>query len=313
MRLQAYNDNGTMKFRQVSGSEALDSLPVGTTTGYQGGVIPNGYLLCDGSTFDTAKYPELFTLLGTDTLPELFDHNVRDTAYTNIRSSVGSTVQTAYEMPYDGDITFTGTGYNQTQCALYVLKADGTTSDWSGIFAGGYDSASASGSGGTALFLNKGDKFYATNDNSNRNVIIQARFYKQHLLIKAATIGIADVSMNTVKTALSYSTDETLTGGTWIDGKPIYRKVIPAFRNGSWTSNWSTTQANYYYNPTDIPTDIDTLVNARAQSLRTDGWYDSMTQVENRGLTINVNTQTMWAIWPTTVSKADVILEYTKQ
>lgn len=24
----------------------------------------------------------------------------------------------------------------------------------------------------------------------------------------------------------SYSTDETLTGGTWIDGKPIYRKVI---------------------------------------------------------------------------------------
>lgn len=27
-------------------------------------------------------------------------------------------------------------------------------------------------------------------------------------------------------TANSYSTDETLTGGTWIDGKPIYRKVV---------------------------------------------------------------------------------------
>lgn len=31
---------------------------------------------------------------------------------------------------------------------------------------------------------------------------------------------------NKVSQANSYSTDETLTGGTWIDGKPIYRKVF---------------------------------------------------------------------------------------
>lgn len=222
MRLQAYNDNGTMKFRQVSGSQALDSLPVGTTIGYEGGVIPNGYLWADGSTFDVTKYPELYTILGTDTLPELFDHDKRDTAYTNIRSEVGSTVQTAYEMPYDGDITFIGSGWNQNYCAVYVLKADGTTLDWNASFAGSYDGATTGG--GTALFLNKGDKFYASANNSSRSVAIRARFYKQHLLIKAATIGIADVSMNAVKTALSYSTEETLTGGTWIDGKPIYRK-----------------------------------------------------------------------------------------
>jgi hypothetical protein len=29
-----------------------------------------------------------------------------------------------------------------------------------------------------------------------------------------------------VEDAQSYSTEETLTGGTWIDGKPIYRKVV---------------------------------------------------------------------------------------
>jgi hypothetical protein len=200
MRLQAYDDNGTMKFRQVSGSQALDSLPVGTTIGYEGRVIPNGYLFCDGSTFDVTKYPELYTLLGTDTLPELFDHDKRDTAYTNIRSEVGSTVQTAYEMPYDGDITFTGSGYSQSYCGVYVLKADGTTLDWSATFAGSYDGASASG--GTALFLNKGDKFYASANNSNRTLFIQARFYKQHLLIKAATIGIADIEINAIKDAL---------------------------------------------------------------------------------------------------------------
>lgn len=34
------------------------------------------------------------------------------------------------------------------------------------------------------------------------------------------------VTSNAVANALSYSTSETLTGGTWTDGKPIYRKVI---------------------------------------------------------------------------------------
>jgi hypothetical protein len=33
------------------------------------------------------------------------------------------------------------------------------------------------------------------------------------------------VTSNAVADSLSYSTDETLTGGKWIDGKPIYRKV----------------------------------------------------------------------------------------
>ena len=36
--------------------------------------------------------------------------------------------------------------------------------------------------------------------------------------------------------AQSYSTDETLTGGTWIDGKPIYRKVLTASNKGTSSS-----------------------------------------------------------------------------
>ena len=34
------------------------------------------------------------------------------------------------------------------------------------------------------------------------------------------------VSSNAVADSLSYSTTEQLTGGVWIDGKPIYRKVL---------------------------------------------------------------------------------------
>ena len=41
------------------------------------------------------------------------------------------------------------------------------------------------------------------------------------------------VSSNAVAESKSYSTTETLTGGTWIDGKPIYRKVLQGTLTGS--------------------------------------------------------------------------------
>jgi hypothetical protein len=34
-------------------------------------VTPNGWLKCNGSTFDKFSYPVLFTMLGTTTLPNL--------------------------------------------------------------------------------------------------------------------------------------------------------------------------------------------------------------------------------------------------
>ena len=45
------------------------------------------------------------------------------------------------------------------------------------------------------------------------------------------------VTSNAVADALSYSETETLTGGKWIDGRPIYRRVL----TGSWTSGQSIT------------------------------------------------------------------------
>lgn len=40
------------------------------------------------------------------------------------------------------------------------------------------------------------------------------------------------ITSNAVTNSLSYSTEETLTGGTWIDGKPIYRKVYRGVTDG---------------------------------------------------------------------------------
>ena len=51
---------------------------------------------------------------------------------------------------------------------------------------------------------------------------------------------------------LSYSTTETLTGGTWIDGKPIYRRVI---------------QGNFNPNPTEAAFSYNILTKGTVSSL----------------------------------------------
>ncbi len=53
------------------------------------GSLPFGWLECDGSAFDAAKYPRLKTILGAETLPDLRDASLRgasDSAAANTKS-----------------------------------------------------------------------------------------------------------------------------------------------------------------------------------------------------------------------------------
>lgn len=45
--------------------------PIGIIKPYYSANIPLGYLACDGSSFDTTIYSDLYTLLGTNTTPDL--------------------------------------------------------------------------------------------------------------------------------------------------------------------------------------------------------------------------------------------------
>lgn len=51
--------------------------PVGTITQWGGATPPAGALLCDGSTYSAAQYPQLFAVLGSTTLPTIAGTPIR--------------------------------------------------------------------------------------------------------------------------------------------------------------------------------------------------------------------------------------------
>jgi microcystin-dependent protein len=45
--------------------------PVGTIIAFYGTAAPNGYFACNGQSFSQVDYPELYTVLGSNVLPDL--------------------------------------------------------------------------------------------------------------------------------------------------------------------------------------------------------------------------------------------------
>ncbi|MEM9929859.1 MAG: tail fiber protein, partial [Bacteroidota bacterium] len=59
------NGNGNVSWSPVIGT------PIGSVTMYAGATAPDGWLICDGSTFSASTYPALQAVLGGTTLPDM--------------------------------------------------------------------------------------------------------------------------------------------------------------------------------------------------------------------------------------------------
>lgn len=283
---QVQTKDGQKIVEPISGSIPVGN-PVGTLLSRANGQVPRNYLECDGSTFNEGQYPALYLHLGTNVLPERFDHTKLGDI-ESITVSTSSASQTTIE--YDGFIFIT-TPYN-TAFTIYI---NGTSF-----------SSNVNAVANYCYALKKGDKIYTT-----AGCTCKIRYYKSHLYIKAVDgvdISDEDTFLVTVKNFVqeknSYSTTEMLTGGKWIDGKPIYRKV---FDNGSWASNLSINVSSL---------NIDTLVKSEvigsSNSSGTQGkWVISNNSgVDSRSCFIdndNVILLTRGSYY-----KRYVILEYTK-
>lgn len=85
-----------------------------------------------------------------------------------------------------------------------------------------------------------------------------------------------------VQDADSYSTTETLTGGKWIDGKPIYRKSVILWKDQN-TLGDGITRSGSNYGGEAVPANIDVIVDCYVTSKRPGGEVDIFKSQGNNG------------------------------
>ena len=200
-------------------------VPLGTWIAFDDGITPDENYLEAGTTFDENTYPELYLHLGDDTVPERYDHNKLGT-FQSI--SLGSNTQ----MPYDGFVVSVCNPATTNPSTMALRINNNIVSRSSGY--GGLQH-------NVVCEFHKGDLIRVNTDNGTISSLIA--YYTKKLYIKATPINapivipsaevqeIKNYTKNYVDESNSYSTSEVATGGTWIDGKPIYRKS--GFLSGS--------------------------------------------------------------------------------
>lgn len=223
-------------------------IPLGGWTSFENDTAPNDDWIQAGTTFDSDTYPELFLYLGGNTVPERYDHSRLDEACILDGSDTLHPLlsTTNFVCPYDGVIivNFSEGGYtgqnalvinNTSYCGAFDIKGSDT-----------YDSVTVNVKSGDLV------KTYRGHSSTSGSWAAFARWYTHPMFIKATTTAssytpstavqeIKDYTKDYVDASNSYSTEETLTGGTWIDGKPIYRKVFTGLNITLSSTSWTNT------------------------------------------------------------------------
>ena len=183
MLYRVIDDNGTKKREALTGIGY--GMPLGATVVLADTAqIPDGYLLYDGSTFDETVYPALYAYLGTNVLPEVFDHS-KPSAYRE--QTVTYTAATAQTAPTDMDVYATMSSVSAVSQIVYVNGAE--IMRVNAPLTGQACTATASFS------LKKGDIWYITRGSTSVGAPTAAcKAYEQHKAIKATPAGSGDIS-----------------------------------------------------------------------------------------------------------------------
>ena len=199
--------------------KALDSMPIGSIIGFAGTDIPNGWLICDGSTLDEETYPELYDALGgsgsTFTLPDYqgrvpVGYDANDTDFNAIGKTGGS--KELQEHTHTYNISTQGTTGADGR-RLIVWNGSGSTYDNA---SGAIQNAGTGNSGNLQPYIVQYFIIKAKNTTPTMASIVNTKNNSTE----------DGYSCDYINKLVDYSTTEINTGKTWIDGKPIYRKVM---------------------------------------------------------------------------------------
>lgn len=191
------------------------SVPIGTILSYASATPPVGFLVCDGSEVSKTTYADLYTIIGdtygTSTDASKFKlPDLRDKFVQGANGNLGTSKKA-------GLPNITGDFIPGSVPANHSKYAHGSFFGITGV-----DSLIA---GTPDLTINGfGYGFDASNSNSiyGNSDTVQPPSVCLVFIIKA--LKVSDKYADTPKDI--YSTDEVVTDKVWIDGKPIYRKVV---------------------------------------------------------------------------------------
>lgn len=219
----------------------LDSLfaveiPIGTILPYSSTTVPSGYMLCDGSAISRTNYADLFAVIGTS-------YGVGDGSTTFNIPDLRGRVPVGL-LSTDGDLNALGIKKGEKTHTLTIDEMPNhnhrCTSGLSGwMTSSAHIQWTGSGSGYRAFDnLNQGGGQPHNNMQPYTTIVYMIKVGSgQATIPSSVTISNADVAQittnknaittlnNKIDNSNTYSSTEIVIG-QWVDGKPIYRKVI---------------------------------------------------------------------------------------
>lgn len=201
--------------KEINGQKKIVPLTTDTGTGAAVGTLisqykkvpMSGYLYCDGSTFDQNDYPALYMYLGTNVLPDY-----RECVMVGAEQNTTDTIAN-HDVYGEGE-------FKDDQLQKHTHGIRNYNPNGSDAYSVNYSSTGFTGN-------------MYTEENKGGGTTTHGKQKAVYVYIKA-TSGLAENQQenvlndakNYINSVNSYSTNEVKTGGKWIDGKPIYRKVV---------------------------------------------------------------------------------------
>ena len=206
--------------------------PIGTIISVMGNHAPNNYLVCDGTVYNIADYPELANYFfiefgasnkfggnGTTTfaVPDLQGEFLRGTGTNSHTASTGMVQGSGADV-----------GVHQDSTEIPSVWANETNLNTAQVSANFYDGA-------------RGVSKYKPNSSSS---ITASGFYAVGIRPTNTSVLYCIASKNIyLKPENQYSTDETVVG-TWTDGRPIYQKTLTVAFPSSITDGTDASKQN---------------------------------------------------------------------